>query len=65
MDSTLRDESSLMYRVLSPGAVRGLLDDHQAGRADNHKLLFSLVVLEEWMRGNDRGFDRGVRRKSA
>jgi len=31
--------------------VRKLLEDHQAGLQDNHKLLFSLVMLEQWMRG--------------
>ena len=51
MDHLLRDEHSLMYGLLRPAAVHQLLDDHKAARADNHKLLFSLVVLEEWMRG--------------
>jgi len=52
MDQTLRDEGSLMYGLLNPAVVRRLLDSHKAGRADHHKLLFSLVVLEEWMRGH-------------
>jgi asparagine synthase (glutamine-hydrolysing) len=52
MDGVLLDEHSLMYTLLEPTAVRRLLDQHKAGRADNHKLLFSLVVLEEWMRGH-------------
>ena len=39
-----------MYRFLEPGRVAGLLDAHKTGRADNHKLLFSLVVFEEWLR---------------
>lgn len=48
--SYLRDEASLMYRHLDPAAVRALLDEHRTRRRDNHKLLFSLVVLEEWLR---------------
>ena len=52
MDATLRDESSLIYRLLAPRAVQRLLREHVSRRADNHKLLFSLVVLEEWMRVN-------------
>jgi asparagine synthase (glutamine-hydrolysing) len=48
----LRDERSLMYGVLRPAAVAKLLDEHQAGRRDNHKMLFSLVVFEEWLRGD-------------
>jgi asparagine synthase (glutamine-hydrolysing) len=47
----LLDEQSLMYRVLNPTVVRRLLDDHRSARADNHKLLFSLVMAEEWLRG--------------
>ncbi len=47
----LLDEKSLMYRLLNPAAVRRLLEDHRSGRADNHKLLFSLVMVEQWLRG--------------
>jgi asparagine synthase (glutamine-hydrolysing) len=46
----LLDDSSLMYGHLQPAAVRRLLDEHRARRRDNHKLLFSLVVLEQWLR---------------
>jgi asparagine synthase (glutamine-hydrolysing) len=51
MGGYLLDEQSLMYRYLEPRAVRRLLDDHRSGRSDNHKTLFSLIVLEEWLRG--------------
>ena len=47
----LRDEKSLMYSVLSPAPVQKLLADHQSRRQDNHKLLFSLVMVEQWLRG--------------
>jgi asparagine synthase (glutamine-hydrolysing) len=46
----LLDSSSLMYGLLEPAAVRQLLDDHRSGRQDNHKLLFSLVMFEQWLR---------------
>jgi asparagine synthase (glutamine-hydrolysing) len=46
----LLDESSLMFRLLNPRPVRRLLEGHQSGRQDNHKLLFSLVMLEQWLR---------------
>ena len=52
MSSYLLDGSSLMYGVLEPSAVRQLVDDHRVGRRDNHKMLFSLVVFEEWLRVN-------------
>ena len=44
------DESSLMFGLLNPKPVRRLLEGHQSGRQDNHKLLFSLVMLEQWLR---------------
>jgi asparagine synthase (glutamine-hydrolysing) len=47
----LRDEESLMFDMLNPKPVSGLLDEHRSGNQDNHKLLFSLVMLEQWLRG--------------
>jgi asparagine synthase (glutamine-hydrolysing) len=47
----LMDESSLMFDLLKPEPVRKLLSDHRSRRQDNHKLLFSLVMLEQWLRG--------------
>ena len=46
----LCDEHSLMYSVLLPAPVKKLLADHQSRRQDNHKLLFSLVMFEQWLR---------------
>jgi asparagine synthase (glutamine-hydrolysing) len=46
----LLDESSLMFGLLNPRPVRRLLEGHQSGRQDNHKLLFSLVMFEQWLR---------------
>jgi len=46
----LLDESSLIFGLLNPKPVRRLLEGHQSGRQDNHKLLFSLVMLEQWLR---------------
>jgi asparagine synthase (glutamine-hydrolysing) len=46
----LLDNHSLMYSVLQPAPVKKLLDDHQSRRQDNHKLLFSLVMFEQWLR---------------
>ena len=47
----LLDDSSLMFGLLDPKPVRRLLQSHQSGRQDNHKLLFSLVMVEQWLRG--------------
>jgi asparagine synthase (glutamine-hydrolysing) len=46
----LLDETSLMFSMLDPKSVRKLLSTHRSGRQDNHKLLFSLVMLEQWLR---------------
>jgi asparagine synthase (glutamine-hydrolysing) len=51
MASTFEDDSAAIYRYLRPTAVRQLYADHAAGRRDHHKVLFSLVVLEEWLKG--------------
>jgi asparagine synthase (glutamine-hydrolysing) len=48
----LLDDTSHIYRFLKPEPVAKLLADHRSGRHDNHKLLFSLVVLEVWLRSN-------------
>jgi asparagine synthase (glutamine-hydrolysing) len=50
LSELLLDESSLMFGLLNPKPVRRLLEGHQSGRQDNHKLLFSLVMLEQWLR---------------
>lgn len=51
MASTFADEDSAIYEFLNPAEVRRLHADHVAGRQDHHKILFSLVVLEKWLRG--------------
>ena len=50
MTETLLDSSSEIYQYLKPNAVRDLITQHTSGRSDNHKVLFSLVVLEQWLR---------------
>ena len=51
LPETLLDESSRVFELLKPEPVRKLLQDHESERADNHKLLFSLVMFEQWLRG--------------
>jgi asparagine synthase (glutamine-hydrolysing) len=50
LSETLLDERSLMFGLLDPKPVRRLLEGHQSGRQNNHKLLFSLVMVEQWLR---------------
>jgi asparagine synthase (glutamine-hydrolysing) len=46
----LDDTQSHMYKYLNVTAVRDLLREHRSGRQDNHKVLFSLVMFEQWLR---------------
>ena len=50
MEEMLMDSSSHLYRYLRPPAVQNLLRQHQSGLGDYHKILFSLVVFESWLR---------------
>ena len=53
MADSLLDSGSRIYQYLRPQAVRELYMQHSAGRRDNHKVLFSLVVFEEWLRTHE------------
>jgi asparagine synthase (glutamine-hydrolysing) len=50
LSDVLLDSDALMFDLLKPEPVRALLENHQSGRQDNHKLLFSLVMFEQWLR---------------
>lgn len=52
MSDTLIDPQSMIYNYLEPQTVTNILQAHQQGRCDNHKILFSLVVFEQWLRNN-------------
>ena len=47
----LLDKKALVFDLLEPEPVGKLLKAHRSGRQDNHKLLFSLVMLEQWLCG--------------
>jgi len=53
MAETLLDGGSKIYQYLRPGPVRELFEQHSSGRQDNHKILFSLVLFEEWLRAHE------------
>ena len=50
MEGFILDSNSLMYKFLKPQAVQQLLKDHVSKKNDNYKILFSLVVFEQWLR---------------
>jgi asparagine synthase (glutamine-hydrolysing) len=51
LPEVLMDDDARMFDYLRPEPVRQLLEEHRAQRHDNHKLLFSLVMFEQWLRG--------------
>jgi len=46
----LSDPTSLMYQYLQHDCVAKMMQKHSSGQEDNHKILFSLVILEQWLR---------------
>ena len=50
LSKMLLDSGSMMYEYLRPTVVRRLFEQHSSGRNNNYKILFSLVVFEEWLR---------------
>jgi len=50
LDSILMDDEARIYEYLHPEPVSRLLKEHQTGKQDNHKILFSLIVLEHTLR---------------
>ena len=53
MTETLLDGGSRIYQYLRATTVRELFEQHSSGREDNHKILFSLVLFEEWLRAHE------------
>lgn len=53
MTESLLGGGSKIYDYLRADAVRQLFTQHASGRHDNHKILFSLVVLEQWLRAQE------------
>ncbi len=50
VEDTLLDENSHIYDILHYDSIENLINTHQAGKQDNHKMLFSLIALEEILR---------------
>ena len=50
LEQMLLDPGSTMYGLLRHDVVGRLFETHRAGSQDNHKLLFSLAVFEQWLR---------------
>jgi asparagine synthase (glutamine-hydrolysing) len=50
IEEILMDRESHMYRYLRPSVVERMLKQHRSGQNDYHKILFSLVIFEKWLR---------------
>jgi asparagine synthase (glutamine-hydrolysing) len=50
MTDILLDPQSQMYQYLHPSAVQRIFRQHQSGQNDYHKILFSLMIFEQWLR---------------
>ena len=50
MHTIFNDGESFVYQYLNPVPIQKLLHEHKAGKADNHKILFSMIVLEHLLR---------------
>ena len=64
MTDIFLDSTSLLFQYLQPAAVQRLFRQHQTGQNNHYKILFSLVVFEEWLRVHSVQ-DPGVSLKSA
>lgn len=56
---------SVMFKLLRPESLRKLAQVRQFGRRDNYKLLFGLVLLEQWFRSVCSNRTPSVNAKSA
>ncbi len=44
------DKNSQLYQYLRPSVVQRIFKEHKSGQNDYHKILFSLVVFEQWLK---------------
>lgn len=47
--STFDSMNAKLYSYIRKDSVRVLVDEHKKGMADNHKLLFSLKMFDQWL----------------
>ncbi len=47
---TLLDPQSRLYSYLNPIRVQELVAQHQSGKSNSHKIIYSLIFMEDWLR---------------
>jgi asparagine synthase (glutamine-hydrolysing) len=62
LEHLLLDPRSAMFDLLRPEPVRALFEAHRSRGEDNHKLLFSLALFEQWLRSTRPGSKNTSRR---
>ena len=50
LNNLFYDNNSLLYEYLKPVKIQKMIVEHKNGLKDHHKILFSLVVFEKWLR---------------
>ena len=56
LTSHLLDSHSYLYTFLRRQPIEQMLDAHQRGRSNHQDILFSLVLLEDWLRSQNPRF---------
>jgi asparagine synthase (glutamine-hydrolysing) len=41
-----------IHKIFEPSVIKSYLDEHYAGKSDHHRVLWQLIVLEEWLQHN-------------
>ena len=49
-NSLLLDDNAKLNAYFDSQVVRKILEEHQQGKQDHHRLIWQLVVLEEWLK---------------
>jgi asparagine synthase (glutamine-hydrolysing) len=50
MEDYILDRSSLMYEYIDSKKTEILWNEHKSEKNDNHKILYNMIVFEEWLR---------------
>ena len=48
--ASLHDESLTIYEFIEPRAVRRIVSEHRSGRRDHARMIWRVLMLDQWMR---------------
>ena len=52
IDNSLMNDDAMIYQYLKPQSVSRLVQEHRDGKNNHHKILYSLVVLEKFLKAD-------------